>query len=187
MARAAADRGLPHELPVMAGLAESGLRNLSGTSYMGFFGMSPALNTGEYRGFPRNPDLQVNWFRDTAALVRQRRVAESRPDPADDETAFGICVADVERPAAKNRAGYKQHLDTAGDLIADECDAPRTEDTTPPRLRTRIATTQRPLVAGGIVVRVRWRRASAAPRRSRCPCRGARDVRSATGTTCAPP
>src|ERR671911_2540323 len=36
MARAAADRGLPHELPVMAALTESGPRNLRGETYHGF-------------------------------------------------------------------------------------------------------------------------------------------------------
>ena len=43
---------------------------------------------GDYRGFPRNPDLQLRWFTDTAMLVRQRRVAEGRPDPADDPAAL---------------------------------------------------------------------------------------------------
>jgi hypothetical protein len=155
MARSAADRGLPGELPVMAGIAESGLRNLRGASYAGFFGMSRALNTGEYRGFPRNPDLQVRWFLDTAGLVRQRRVAEGRPDPAADESAFGVWIADVERPAPENRSGYQRHLSEARDLIANRCAAPKRGDTTPPRLRTRIATTQQPLAAGGIVVKLR--------------------------------
>ena len=85
MARSAGERGLPHELPVMAAIAESGLRNLHGDTYSGFFGMHESLNTGEYRGFPRNPQLQVNWFLDSAAVVRQLRVAEGRPDPAGDE------------------------------------------------------------------------------------------------------
>src|SRR5215203_1015185 len=89
MARAAAERGLPHELPVMAAIAESGLRNVRGDSYYGFFGMHESLNTGEYRGFPRNPQLQVNWFLGSASAVRQLRVAEARPDPAKDERAFG--------------------------------------------------------------------------------------------------
>ena len=73
MARAAAERGLPHELPVMAAIAESGLRNLRGDSYHGFFGMHQSLNSGDYRGFPRRPELQVKWFIDTASSVRQRR------------------------------------------------------------------------------------------------------------------
>src|SRR5215204_4708918 len=89
MARAAAERGLPHELPVMAAIAESGLRNLHGDTYQGFFGMHESLNAGEYRGFPRNPQLQVNWFLDTASSVRQRIVAETKPDPAADPGSFG--------------------------------------------------------------------------------------------------
>jgi hypothetical protein len=153
MARSAADRGLPRELPVMAGLAESGLRNLKGASYAGFFGMSTTLNQGEYRGFPSNPDLQVRWFLDTAGVVRQRRVAEGRPDPAADETAFGIWIADVERPAAANRSGYQRHLGEARDLIANRCTAPQSDDTTPPRQRLRIAADA--LVGNSIAVRVR--------------------------------
>ena len=155
MARAAAERGLPHELPVMAAIAESGLRNLRGDSYHGFFGMHESLNTGEYRGFPRNPQLQLNWFLDSAGLVRQRRVAEGRPDPAKDERAFGAWIADVERPAPENRSGYQPHLAEARSLIAGKCAAPVSDDTTPPRLEARIPARQHPLGTGGIVVIVR--------------------------------
>jgi hypothetical protein len=155
MARSAAGRGLPHELPVMAAIAESGLRNLRGDTYSGFFGMHESLNSGEYRGFPRNPQLQVNWFLETAAAVRQLRVAEGRPDPANDERAFGIWIADVERPAPENRSGYQPHLAEARSLIAGKCPAPVSLDSTPPPLLTRIAGRQRPLAAGGIVVSVR--------------------------------
>ena len=38
MARAAADRGLPPELPVMAALTESGLQNIRGSSFSGIPG-----------------------------------------------------------------------------------------------------------------------------------------------------
>jgi hypothetical protein len=155
MARSAAERGLPHELPVMAAIAESGLRNLRGDTYSGFFGMHKSLNTGEYRGFPHNPQLQVNWFLDSASTVRQRRVAQGRPDPAKDELAFGGWIADVERPAPENRSGYQPHLAEARSLIAGKCPAPVSHDTTSPRLLTRIAAAQRPLDAGGILVRVR--------------------------------
>ena len=103
----------------MAGLTESGLQNLRGSSFAGFFGMSRSLNTGDYRGFPRNPDLQMRWFTDTAMLVRQRRVAEGRPDPADDPAAYGSWIADVERPARQYRSRYQTHLDEARDLIAE--------------------------------------------------------------------
>jgi hypothetical protein len=155
MARGAADRGIPHELPVMAGIAESGLRNLRGDSFSGFFGMHESLNAGEYRGFPRNPDLQLRWFLDTAGLVRQRRVAEGRPDPARDPASYGSWIADVERPAPENRSGYQPHLDEARTLIAGKCAAPASDDTTPPRLATRIATMQQPLATRGIVIGVR--------------------------------
>ena len=155
MARGAAERGLPHELPVMAGITESGLQNLRGSSFAGYFGMSRALNTGEYRGFPRNPDLQIRWFTDTAMLVRQRRVAEGRPDPADDPASYGSWIADVERPARQYRSRYQTHLAEAGDLIAGKCGAPSTDDTAAPRLRVKIATAQQPLTAGGIVLTAR--------------------------------
>ena len=155
MARGAADRGLPDELPVMAGLTESGLQNIRGASFAGFFGMSRTLNTGDYRGFPRNPDLQLRWFADTAKLVRQRRVAEGRADPADDPASYGSWIADVERPARQYRSRYQTHLEEARTLIAGKCAAPTTDDTAPPRLRVRIATTQQPLTTGGILLDAR--------------------------------
>jgi hypothetical protein len=155
MARGAADRGLPHELPVMAAIVESGLRNLSGDSYAGFFGMHVSLNTGDYRGFPRNPDLQLRWFTDTAALVRQRRVAQGRPDPAKDPAAYGSWIADVERPAREYRSRYQTHLEEARGLIAGKCAAPTADDTTPPRLELRIARRQHPLATRGIVLQAR--------------------------------
>ena len=155
MARAAAERGLPHELPVMAASAESGLRNLRGESYHGFFGMHQSLNSGDYRGFPRRPELQVKWFIDTASLVRQRVVAELKSDPAADPSSFGEWIADVERPAPRNRSGYQPHLEEARRLVAGKCAAPVHDDVTPPRLIARIGARQHPLAAGGIVVSVR--------------------------------
>ena len=155
MARGAGERGVPLELPVMAGLAESGLRNLRGHSYHGFFGMHRTLNGGEYRGFPRNPTLQLDWFLDTAALVRQRRVAEGGPDPAADPAGYGLWIADVERPAPENRSGYQQHLAKAADLIGGRCPAPVRSDLAAPALRVRVARRQRALASDGLVVRVR--------------------------------
>jgi len=155
MARAAAERGLPHELPVMAAIAESGLRNLRGDSYYGFFGMHKSLNSGEYRGFPRRPELQVKWFNDTASSVRQRLVAETRPDPAADPSSFGQWIADVERPAAENRSGYQPHLEEARRLVAGKCAPPVHDDVTPPPLSARIGARQHPRATGGIVVSVR--------------------------------
>jgi hypothetical protein len=155
MARGAGERGLPLELPVMAGLAESGLRNLRGSSYHGFFGMHTSLNAGDYRGFPRRPSLQLDWFLDTAALVRQRRVAEGGPDPAADALDYGLWIADVERPAPENRSGYQRYLTDARKLVGGGCPAPVRSDVTAPALRFRVARRQRALAAGGMVARVR--------------------------------
>jgi hypothetical protein len=155
MARRAAERGLPHELPVMAALAESGLRNLRGDRFHGFFGMHDSLNSGEYRGFPRNPELQLRWFIDTASTVRQRRVAQLEPDPGADEQAYGSWIADVERPAPQNRSGYQPQLEEARRLVAGKCAAPVHDDVEPPRLLVRITTRQHPRAAGGIALSVR--------------------------------
>jgi hypothetical protein len=155
MARGAGERGLPLELPVMAGLAESGLRNLRGSSYSGFFGMHRSLNEGDYRGFPRKPTLQLDWFLDTAALVRQRRVAEGGPDPAADPGDYGLWIADVERPAPENRSGYQPHLTGARKLVGSRCPAPVRSDVTAPTLRIRVARRQRALASDGIVTRLR--------------------------------
>ena len=155
LARAAAERGLPPELPVMAAIAESGLRKLRGKDYHGFFGMHKSLNSGEYRGYPRKPELQVKWFIDTASAVRQRVVAETKPDPAKDPNGWGEWIADVERPAAQNRSGYQPHLEEARRLVGGKCGTPALNDVTPPRLFARIAARQHPLAAGGIVVSAR--------------------------------
>jgi hypothetical protein len=154
MARSAADRGLPRELPVMAAIAESGLRNLRGEDYHGFFGMHESLNAGVYRGFPSRPELQLRWFLDSAAAVRQRRIAEGFADPAADESDFGLWVADVERPAPQNRSGYQPYLGDAGRLIGSRCPAPASADTAPPPLAVRIARRQAP-ATGTVEIRLR--------------------------------
>jgi hypothetical protein len=97
----------------------------------------------------------VKWFIDTATSVRQRLVAETRPDPAADPSSFGEWIADVERPAPQNRSGYQPHLEEARRLVAGKCAAAVHDDVTPPRLVARIAARQHPLAAGGIVVTVR--------------------------------
>jgi hypothetical protein len=146
MARGVAMRDLPQELPVMAGLAESGLRNLRhpGGSFFGFFGMHRSLNAGPYRGFPRNPELQLRWFADTAVAVRQRAIAEGDEDFADDSEGYGLWIADVERPAPENRDGYQPYFDDADALLNRSC---RPDDHTPdaqaPVLRVRAARRQR--------------------------------------------
>jgi hypothetical protein len=146
MARGAALRDVPEALPVMAGLAESGLRNLhkKGNPFAGFFSMHKALNKGAYRGFKRNPELQLNWFLDTAVIVRQRELAEGSDDYGTDPDGYGLWIADVERPAPENRKGYQPYLDDAGDLLDESCrPGDHVSDETPPALRVKAAARQR--------------------------------------------
>jgi hypothetical protein len=82
-------------------------------------------------------------------------VAEGRPDPAADESTYGSWIAGVERPARQYRTRYQPRLEEARSLIAGKCNPPSTEDTTAPRLRVRVATTQQPLSTGGVALRVR--------------------------------
>jgi hypothetical protein len=150
MARGASLRHLPEELPVMAGLAESGLRNLNarGNPFAGFFSMHRALNKGPYRGFPRNPELQLRWFTDTAVTVRQRAIAEGDEDFGSDTSGYGLWIADVERPAPENRDGYQPYLDDAAALLEGSCrPADHVPDGEPPALRVKAARRQRDAIA----------------------------------------
>lgn len=146
MARGAALRDVPQALPVMAGLAESGLRNLHtrGNPFAGFFSMHKTLNHGAYRGFKRDPELQLNWFLDTAVIVRQREIAQGEEDYGADTDDYGVWIADVERPAPENRKGYQPYLDDAGDLMDESCKpGDHVSDETPPTLRVKAAARQR--------------------------------------------
>jgi hypothetical protein len=149
MGRAAAVRDVPEQLPVMAALAESGLRNLNkrGNPFAGFFSMHRSLNKGPYRGFAKNPELQLRWFLDTAVIVRQREIAEGDEEYAGEPETYGIWIADVERPAPENRDGYQPYLDDAGKLFDEPC-APSTyqPDERPPALRIVAAGRQRDVV-----------------------------------------
>jgi hypothetical protein len=104
-------RGLPPELPVMAGLLESGLKNINfGDGTTGFFGMRLAIwNQGAYAGYPDNPELQVRWFLDQAIAVKEQRIAAGLS--VSDPNQYGNWVADVERPAEQYRGRYQLQLD----------------------------------------------------------------------------
>jgi hypothetical protein len=150
MARAAALRDVPEELPVMAALAESGMRNLNlkGNPFAGFFSMHRSLSKGAYRGFPRKPELQLLWFLDTAVLVRQRELAEGDEDYATSSDGYGVWIADVERPAPQNRDGYQPYLDDADELLTGSCRPEgHTSDSSPPALRISVRRRQRDSVS----------------------------------------
>ena len=158
MARAAALRDVPQELPVMAALAESGLRNLNtkGNAFAGFFSMHRSLNKGAYRGFPRNPELQLLWFLDTAVIVRQREIAEGAEEYGTASDGYGTWIADVERPAPENRDGYQPYFDDADELLDRVLPPARPHpDAAPPALRVVAAARQRDVVTSARAARAR--------------------------------
>jgi cell wall-associated NlpC family hydrolase len=117
LAKQAEQRGLPPELPVMAALVESNLRNLDHghADSVGFFQMRVGIwNQGKYAGYPDKPQLQAEWFLDEAEAVKNRRLAAGKPM---DSTAYGEWIADVERPAAQYRGRYQLRLDEARGLL----------------------------------------------------------------------
>jgi hypothetical protein len=127
MGGAARDAGLPGELPVMAALVDSGLRNLAqgDSTTAGYFQMRVDIwNKGDYAGFPDHPTLQLQWFIDQAQAVRQRAVAAGDTNYGDDPSRWGVWVADVQRPAEQYRGRYQLRLDDARALIASACAAP---------------------------------------------------------------
>ncbi|MBN1528034.1 MAG: hypothetical protein JW895_03175 [Thermoleophilaceae bacterium] len=172
MGGGAAAAGLPAELPVVAALVESGLVNLhSGDAdAVGYFHMRVGIwNTGQYEGFPGKPELQLEWFSDQAAQVRQARLAAGAPDPLSDESRWGGWIADVERPAAQYRGRYQPRLADARELIGPLCmppggdpsggspgpEAPDASDVRAPKLAVRVTQGQRPLRRRAILLRAR--------------------------------
>ena len=121
MGAAARAAGLPPELPVMAALVDSGLRNrppASGSDSVGFFQMRTAIwNRGEYAGYPARPQLQVKWFLDSAIAVKVQRYAGRGADVGRDPTSWGGWIADVERPAEQLRGRYQLRLEEARTLL----------------------------------------------------------------------
>jgi putative modified peptide len=119
MAGEAKQRGLPPQLPVMAALVESGLKNLNfgDADSVGFFQMRLSIwNQGEYAGYPDDPAKQLDWFLDQAEAVKAQRI--SRGQPTDDPSQYGEWIADIERPAEQYRGRYQLQLDQANQLLA---------------------------------------------------------------------
>ena len=78
LAKQAEAAGLPPELPVMAALVESGVKNLNfgDADSVGFFQMRVGIwNQGAYKGYPEKPELQAKWFIDTALAVKRKAIA----------------------------------------------------------------------------------------------------------------
>ena len=118
MGKLAEKRGLPPQLPVMASLVESGLKNLNfgDADSVGFFQMRVSIwNQGDYAGYPDDPKKQIDWFLDTAEQVKNQR--EARGQSVTDPKQFGEWIADVERPAAQYRYRYQLQLDQANGLL----------------------------------------------------------------------
>ena len=119
LGREAEKRGLPKQLPVMASLVESGVKNLNygDADSVGFFQMRVGIwNKGEYAGFPEKPELQAKWFLDQAEAVKKQRIA--RGQSVTDPKQFGEWIADIERPAAQYRGRYGMRLGEANSLLA---------------------------------------------------------------------
>ena len=121
MAEGARAAGLPAELPVMAALTESGLRNLAygDRDSVGYFQMRAGIwDHGPYAGYLARPELQLRWFIDRALGVRAARVAAGDADFGADPARWGEWIADVERPAEVYRGRYAGQLDAARALLA---------------------------------------------------------------------
>jgi hypothetical protein len=169
MAHGASNAGLPRELPVMGALVASGLNNLpfGEADEVGYFQMRVSIwNQGAYAGFPDHPVLQLQWFIDLAVKVRQGDLAQGRPDPVPNESAWGEWVADVLRPAEQYRGRFQLRLPEARRLIGPACpgDTPPPEatqpapapapDTTAPAVRLGGARDQHALRRGALLVQV---------------------------------
>ena len=125
LGREAEKRGLPKQLPVMASLVESGVKNLNygDADSVGFFQMRVGIwNKGEYAGFPEKPELQAKWFLDQAEAVKKQRI--SRGQSVTDPKQFGDWIADIERPAEQYRGRYALRLGEANSLLGSAGSAP---------------------------------------------------------------
>ena len=121
LAKEAQKAGLPPELPVMAALVESGVKNLNfgDADSVGFFQMRLSIwNSGPYAGYPDNPGLQIKWFVDQAVALKKQRIAGGDANFGQDPSTWGEWIADVERPAEQFRGRYQPMLGKARELLA---------------------------------------------------------------------
>jgi cell wall-associated NlpC family hydrolase len=120
MGDAAQRAGLPRELPVMAALVESGLKNdhYGDRDSLGFFQMRTSIwNHGKYAGFSNDPRKQLRWFIDEATALKAERMHQGVAGFGSDPHKWGDWIADIERPAAQYRYRYQVQLDAARQLL----------------------------------------------------------------------
>jgi hypothetical protein len=121
LAKQADKAGLPPELPVMASLVESGVKNLNfgDADSVGFFQMRVGIwNQGAYAGYPDKPELQAKWFIDQALAVKRKAIAGGDANFGKDPAKFGEWIANVEQPAAQYRGRYQLRLGEARKLLS---------------------------------------------------------------------
>ena len=121
LAKQAEKAGLPPELPVMAALVESGVKNLNfgDADSVGFFQMRLSYwDQGAYAGYPDKPELQAKWFIDQALALKRKRISQGLPDFGKDPAKWGEWIADVERPAEQYRGRYQLRLAEARKLLS---------------------------------------------------------------------
>ncbi len=110
MAYGAAVRGVPGELPVMAALVESGVKNLTfgrSRTAVGFFAMRIGIwNQGEYAGYPTNPPLQLKWFHRSGG-------SQSRPRGAPTDPGYGGTEAALGRVGSRTSSGPQRSFAAA--------------------------------------------------------------------------
>ena len=112
--------GLPRELPVMASLVESGVRNVKGgdADSAGFFQMRVGIwDKGPYAGYRQDPNLQAKWFIDQALAVKRNAIQAGNVNFGKDPSKWGDWIADIERPAVQYRGRYQLRLDEARELL----------------------------------------------------------------------
>jgi hypothetical protein len=113
--------GLPRELPVMASLVESDIRNLKGgdADSAGFFQMRVGTwdVVPEYHGYRQDPNLQAKWFIDQALEVKRKAIENGDVHFGKDPSSWGNWIADIERPASEYRGRYQLRLDEAQRIL----------------------------------------------------------------------
>jgi hypothetical protein len=120
LGRQAQKAGLPPELPVMASLVESGVRNLDygDRDSVGFFQMRTSYwDQGPYAGYQHRPELQAKWFIDQALAVKRKAIANGDANFGRDPASYGEWIGDVEQCAAEFRDRYQGRLGEARSLL----------------------------------------------------------------------